>query len=73
MYLSDEPMLSIPTLLHDIVDELIMSFYWHSDNVRSYMWSCVLVNKATDSTLNVAPNYGLVSSGYGKVGKEICL
>ena len=73
MYLSDEPMLSIPTLLHNIADELIMSFYWFSDNVRSYMWSCVLVNKATDSTLNVAPNHGLVSSGYGKVGKEICL
>ena len=73
MYLSDEQMLSIPTLLHNIVDELIMSFYWFSDNVRSYMWSCVLVNKATDSTLNVAPNHGLVSSGYGKVGKEICL
>ena len=73
MYLSDEPMLSIPTLLHNIADELIVSFYWFSDNVRSYMWSCVLVNKATDSTLNVASNYGLVSSGYGKVGKIICI
>ena len=60
-------------LLHNIVDRLIMSFYWYSDNVRSYIWSRVLVNKATNSTLNVAPNCGLVLSGYDKVGQEICL
>ena len=62
---------SMLTLLGNIANELIMSFYWHSDSVRSYAVAFV-VNIATN-TLNVAPNYGLVSFCRDKVGQEICL
>ena len=45
-----------------------MSFYWCSDNARSYI--IVLLVKTATHTLNATPNYWLVLSGYVKVGQE---
>ena len=47
-----------------------VSFYWYSDDVRSYM--VVLLVKRATNILNVDTNYRLASSGYVKVWQEIC-
>ena len=47
-----------------------VSFYWYSDDVRSYM--VVLLVKRATNILNVDTNYWLASSGYVKVGQGIC-